>query len=93
VALERYEEAIQVLRGRCEQLNDQSRALYVLMAELYVGRGAWDGVPWAVGQAEKYPPQRPAFERRLQAVRDTVRATEEASLQETGTDPGATAGP
>jgi predicted Zn-dependent protease len=89
VALERYDEAVNVLRGHCEQLNDKSYALYVVMAEMYADQGAWNGVPWALQKAESLTPQRPAFVPRLLDVRERVRQTDEVSLESAPTDPGA----
>jgi tetratricopeptide (TPR) repeat protein len=87
VELGRYDAAVEVLRGRCEQLNDQSHALYVLLAALYTEQQAWDGVAWAVQQAEDREARRPPFISQLQTIRETVRRTEEASLSEEAGDP------
>jgi tetratricopeptide (TPR) repeat protein len=85
--LDRTDEAVNVVRQRCEQLNDQSAALYVLMAELYTQQKAWKGAAWAVKQAEDREPRRVDFIPRLQTVRDTVRETEAVSLKEVSDDP------
>lgn len=81
-------EGVNVLRQRCEQLNDQSYALYVVLAELYTQEKAWQGAVWAVQKAETFPPERPSFISRLQTVREKIRATDAVSLKEgAGTDP------
>jgi tetratricopeptide (TPR) repeat protein len=85
----RPSEAVNVLRQRCEQLNDQSYALYVLLAQLYAQEKAWKGAAWAVQKAETLEPQRPAFVPRLQAVREKIRATDAVSLEDVGNDPAA----
>jgi len=69
LAMGRYTEAREVLRGRCEPLNDESYALYALLADTYVGLEIWDGVGWAVQQAETLTPHRSTFEERLSEVR------------------------
>ena len=71
----RYTEAREVLRGRCEPLNDESYALYALLADTYVGMEVWDGVRWAVQQAETLTPRRSTFVERVSDVRAV--ATEE----------------
>lgn len=85
--LERPDEAVEVLRQRCEQLNDQSYALYVLLGELYVQEKAWEGAAWAVQEAETLDPRRPAFVTRLQAVREAVRESDKGLLEEAGSRP------
>ena len=65
----RYAETRRVLRARCEPLNDESYALYALLANTYVGLEVWDGVRWAVQQAEDLPPRRSAFVERVSDVR------------------------
>lgn len=87
--LERYDEAIDVLRGECEQRNDKSYALYVLLAEIYAERGAWKGAAWAVQKADAYEPLRTDFIPRGDAVRERVKAAEEASLEGDYRDPAA----
>jgi tetratricopeptide (TPR) repeat protein len=81
------DEAVNVLRQRCEQLNDQSYALYVVLAQLYVQQQAWKGAAWAVQKAETLDPKRAAFISRYQTVRDTVRQSDKASLKKTTGDP------
>jgi tetratricopeptide (TPR) repeat protein len=84
----RPDEAVDVLRQRCEQLNDQSYALYVVLARLYARQQAWKGAVWAVRQAETFDPKRPAFLSRLQTVREKIRETDKVSLQQSaGSDP------
>ena len=68
----RHAEARRVLRGRCEPLNDESHALYALLAEAYAGMDVWEGVRWAVQQAEALRPRRSAFVERVSAVRATA---------------------
>ncbi len=87
--LERYDEAIDVLRERCEQLNEKSYALYALMAELYARQEAWKGAAWAVNEADAYEPDRPDFVSRLRSVREQVTAAEDVSLEEATSPPGA----
>jgi hypothetical protein len=65
----RYAETRRVLRARCEPLNDESYALYALLANTYVGMEVWDGVRWAVQQAEDLTPRRSAFVERVSDVR------------------------
>jgi hypothetical protein len=69
----RYTEARKVLRGRCEPLNDESYALYALLADTYVGMEVWDGVRWAVQQAEALTPRRSTFAERVSEVRAMAR--------------------
>lgn len=73
MGLERYDKARQVLRGRCEPLNDESYALYALMAEAYARMGTWDGVKWAMKEARALSPRRAVFARRMSAVRTQAR--------------------
>jgi len=83
------DEAVNVLRQRCEQLNDPSYALYVVMAELYVQQQAWKGAAWAVQKTESLDPKRPTFISHLQTIRDTVRQSDKATLQTERSDPAA----
>ncbi|HKL87372.1 MAG TPA: hypothetical protein VJ884_00110, partial [Salinibacter sp.] len=86
-------EGVNVLRQRCEQLNDQSYALYVVLAELYVQEKAWKGAVWAAQKADTFAPERPAFISRLQTVREEIRQTDAVSLQEdAGSDPASSSG-
>lgn len=85
--LERTDEAVNVVRERCEQLNDSSAALYVLMAELYVQRKAWKGAAWAVKQAEDRGLKRANFISRLQTVREQIQKTDKVSLEDVSDDP------
>ena len=87
------DEGVNVLRQRCEQLNDQSYALYVVLAELYVQEKAWKGAVWAAQKADTFAPERPAFISRLQTVREEIRQTDAVSLQEdAGSDPASSSG-
>ncbi len=72
LGMNRHAEARRVLRGRCEPLNDESHALYALLAEAYAGMDVWEGVRWAVQQAEALRPRRSAFVERVSAVRATA---------------------
>ncbi|MEF8816369.1 MAG: hypothetical protein V5A20_11125 [Salinibacter sp.] len=81
----RYAEARDVLRGRCEPLNDESYALYALLAKTYVGMEVWDGVQWAVQQAEALSPRRSVFVEHMAAVRATA-AERDLSLTEAAGD-------
>ncbi|WP_263785456.1 hypothetical protein [Salinibacter grassmerensis] len=81
----RLTEARKVLRGRCEPLNDESYALYALLADTYVGMEVWDGVRWAVQQAEALPPRRSSFVERVSEVR-TVATEQGRSLTEAAGD-------
>jgi len=73
LGMKQYDEARRVLRGRCEPLNDESHALYTLLAEAYVGMDAWKGVRWAVQQTEALTPRRSPLEQRLSEVRSAAR--------------------
>ena len=85
IGLERHDDALSVLRGRCEPLNDESYALYTLLAEVYAGTDTWEGVRWAIQRAEALTPKRKGFEQRIAAVR--MRAREEGvSMTEVETD-------
>jgi len=82
VGMGRYEEAQDVLRRRCEPLNDTSYALYTLFAETYAGLGAWKYVRWAVQQTDSLTPRRSIFVRRMSDVR-TAAKEEGISLRTT----------
>lgn len=85
IGLERYNDTVPVLRGRCEPLNDKSYALYTLIAKAYAETGTWEGVRWAIQEAETYSPDRPVFESYLAEVR--AKAEEKGiSLDKTETD-------
>jgi tetratricopeptide (TPR) repeat protein len=91
VGLERYNDAVPVLRGRCEPLNDKSYALYAVLAEVYAAMGTWKGARRAVQQADALSPQRKGFEQRIAAVR--AQAQEEGvSLMEVDADSAGTGG-
>lgn len=89
VGLERYDDVVPVLRGRCEPLNDKNYALYAVLAEVYAEMGSWEGARWAVQQARALSPQREGFKQRIAAVR--ARAEEEGkSLTEVDADSAGT---
>jgi tetratricopeptide (TPR) repeat protein len=62
VGLERYNDAVPVLQGRCKPLNDKSYALYAVIAKAYAEMGTWEGVRWAIQQAQALTLDRPVFE-------------------------------
>jgi len=88
VGMGRYEDAQQVLRSRCEPLNDKSYALYTLFAETYAGLGAWKYVRWAVQQTDSLSPRRSTFVRRMSDVR-TAAKQEGVSLRAESDSTGA----
>lgn len=73
LGLGRYNEARQVLRNRCEPLNDKSYALYTLLAEAYAGMGMWKSVAWALQRADALSPRRPVFAQRMSEVRKAAK--------------------
>lgn len=89
VGLERYNDAVPVLRGRCEPLNDKSYALYAVLAEVYAEMGSWEGARWAVQQAGTLSPRREDFEQRIAAARAQAKAAGEP-LTEAGADSAGT---
>ncbi|MFB6272911.1 MAG: tetratricopeptide repeat protein [Salinibacter sp.] len=80
VGLERYNDAVPVLRGRCEPLNDKSYALYAVLAKVYAKMGTWKGVRWALQRAKGLSPRRSAFETLIAEVRAKAK-TEGVSLK------------
>ena len=85
VGLERYNEALPVLRGRCEPLNDESYALYAVLAKIYAEMGTWEGARWAVKEAKALSPRRPSFEELVADVRAKAKK-EGVTLEETEGD-------
>lgn len=85
VRLQRHDDAIQVLRGRCEPLNDENYAVYALLAEAYAETGAWKLARQTVQQARALSPHRPVFKKIVAEVQ-TKAKKEDVSLKETESD-------
>jgi tetratricopeptide (TPR) repeat protein len=66
--LERHDEARQVLRGRCEPLNDESVSLYLLLGDTYRKLDEWAGARWAYQQAGALEPENEAFVTRMREL-------------------------
>ncbi|WP_022836868.1 tetratricopeptide repeat protein [Salisaeta longa] len=83
VRLERLTDAIDVLRSRCEPLNNNSVALYTLLTDIYIERKMWEGAKWALDQARKVNPDAPAITQRAQRIRAALKNPDSVSASET----------
>jgi len=75
IGMRLFDEARQVLRGRCEPLNDEAVELYTLLTEVYIQLQIWNGAQWALQQGQDVAPGHPALaEQRTQLQRAADRA-------------------